>query len=83
MLHRETEARNTLGRGLKDSKKCTGWMCFETLCQILGCVCALPRLQESRTMLLDHAELCSQETRRNTEANGPCQALLGMIRFSA
>jgi len=34
-------------------------------------------------MLLDHAELCSQETRRNTEANGPCQALLGMIRFSA
>ena len=29
-------------------------------------------------MLLDHAELCSQETRRNTEANGPCQALLGM-----
>ena len=53
-------------------------MCFETLCQILGCVCALPRLQESRTMLLDHAELCSQETRRNTEANGPCQALLGM-----
>jgi hypothetical protein len=34
-------------------------------------------------MLLDHAELCSQETRRNIEANGPCQALLGMIRFSA
>ena len=58
-------------------------MCFETLCQILGYVCALPRHQESPTMLPDHAELCSQETRRNTEANGPCQALLGMIRFSA
>jgi hypothetical protein len=31
----------------------------------------------------DHAELCLHETRENTEVNGACQALLGMIRDSA
>jgi hypothetical protein len=31
----------------------------------------------------DHAELCLQEIRENTEANGACQALIGMILDSA
>jgi|SoiMethySBSTD1v2_1073268.scaffolds.fasta_scaffold52925_10 hypothetical protein len=32
---------------------------------------------------LDHAELCLQKIRENTEANVACQALLGMIWYSA
>jgi hypothetical protein len=35
--------------------------------------------QESRAMPLDHAELSSQEMREHAEANGACEALLGMI----
>ena len=31
----------------------------------------------------DHAELYLQEIHENTEANGACQALIGMIRYSA
>jgi len=31
----------------------------------------------------DHAALCSQERRKNAEANGPGQVLLGMMRSSA
>ena len=58
-------------------------MCFETFCQILGCVCSLHRHQGSHTMPPDHAALCSQEIRKNADVNGPCQVLLGMIRSSA
>jgi len=39
--------------------------------------------QESRMTPPDHAELCLQEIRDNTEANAACQALIGMIRDSA
>lgn len=58
-------------------------MYCETLCQVLRCVCYLHGHQESRTIPPDHAELCSQKIRKNAEANGPCQALLGMIWSSA
>ena len=46
----------------------------------------LPHLhnrRESHAILPDHAELCSQEIRENTEGNGACEALPGMIYGSA
>ena len=86
MVQRQTQARNPLSRGLKGLKNTSAgcvlrhfvgsWDTFAPLTHLHG-------REASCTMPPDHAELCSQKIPENAEANGACQALLGMIWDSA
>ena len=86
MVQRQTQARNPLSRGLKGLKNASAGFVLRHFVESWDVFAPLTHLhgsQGSRTMPPDHAELCSQKIRENAEANGACQALLGMIWDSA